>query len=111
MEDEHGRIDVALPQKVRRDQALMRRLHHRVVDLLFEKGRHHQFAADVEEYLSALSVDIVSDYVVDLLKECESPKAKSKQPNGKNDTRRAGSNGRLPPPNRPRGEKMSKEKR
>jgi hypothetical protein len=69
MEDDRGRINIALPEKVRRDQALMRRLHHRVVDLLADKGMLGHFAEDVEERLATLGAEIVSDFVAGLLKE------------------------------------------
>ena len=68
-EDNRGRIHVVLPDKVRRNYALMRRLHHRVVDLLAEKGMLDHFADDVEERLAALGPDIVSNFIADLLKE------------------------------------------
>jgi hypothetical protein len=69
MEDDRGRINVALPAEVRQNHALMHRLHHRVVDLLAEKGMLAFFADDVEERLASLSADIVSDFVAKLLKE------------------------------------------
>ena len=73
-EDNRGRIHVVLPDKVRRNYALMRRLHHRVVDLLAEKGMLDHFADDVEERLSSLSVKIVSDFVAKLLNEARPAK-------------------------------------
>ena len=74
MEDDRGRIHVVLPQEVRRNHAVMRQLHHRVVDLLAEKGMLSQFANDVEERLSSLSAKIVSDFVAKLLNEARPAK-------------------------------------
>jgi hypothetical protein len=68
-EDDRGRINVVLPDEVRRDRNLMRRLHHRVVDLLADKGILECFADDVEERLASLGAEIVSDFVADLLRE------------------------------------------
>jgi hypothetical protein len=93
-EDKQGRIDVILSPTIRQDHALMRRLHHRVVDLLAEKNMLDYFADDVEVRLAALSTDIVSDYVADLLKECETAAKKDRRPSAKG-ARGAGSNGPL----------------
>jgi hypothetical protein len=76
-EDEQGRINVMLPEAVREDRALMRWLHHRVVDLLAEKGLLGDFADDVEVRLSALGTDIVSDYVGELLTECQTARPRA----------------------------------
>lgn len=46
-------------------------LHHRVVDLLADRGLLDFLAHDVEERLALLSPDITSDYVADLLREGE----------------------------------------
>ena len=72
-EDEQGRIHVTLSAMVRHNRALMLRLHHRVVDLLAEKGILDCFTADVEKRLVALGPDIISDFVTDLLKEDQQP--------------------------------------
>ena len=91
-EDAQGRIEVILSATVRQDRALMVRLHHRVVDLLAEKGLLHDFADDVEERLAALGTDIISDFVADLLSEGQAVVKKAKAPSAKG-VRRAGSNG------------------
>ncbi|UCC30829.1 MAG: hypothetical protein JSU86_00850 [Phycisphaerales bacterium] len=70
-EDPQGRIQVMLPERMRKNQTLMLWLHHRVVDLLADKGLLDFLAHDVEERLALLSTDITSDYVADLLHEAE----------------------------------------
>ncbi|MCP4248939.1 MAG: hypothetical protein GY778_18000 [bacterium] len=70
-EDAKGRIDVILSATVRQNRELMVRLHHRVVDLLAEKGLIDYFADDVQERLTALGTDIISDFVADLTSEAE----------------------------------------
>jgi hypothetical protein len=72
-EDAEGRIDVTLSATIRQDRALMIRLHHRVVDLLAEKGMIDYFADELEERLAALGTDIISDFVADLTSEGEHP--------------------------------------
>ena len=93
-EDAQGRIEVILSATIRQDRALMVRLHHRVVDLLAEKGLLDDFADDVEERLAALGTDIISDFVADLLSESQAVVKKAKAPGAKS-ARRAGSNGAL----------------
>ena len=93
-EDAQGRIDVTLSATIRQNRALMVRLHHRVVDLLAEKGLLDYFADDVEERLAALGTDIISDFVADLLREAEAVVQQAKAPSAKG-IRRAGSNGPL----------------
>ena len=71
--NKHGHIDVTLPEDVIRDRALMLRLHHRVVDLLDENGMLGYFVDDVEERLVALAPGIISNFIIDLLKEDQQP--------------------------------------
>ena len=80
MEDDHGCINVVLPEKVRKNQVLMLRLHHRVVDLLHKNGILEFFTADVEERLAKLAPGILSDFITDLLKE--GPKRSQRCGNG-----------------------------
>ena len=68
-EDAEGRIDVVLSTTIRQDRALMVRLHHRVVDLLAEKGMIDYFTDELEGRLAALGTDIISDFVADLTSE------------------------------------------
>ncbi len=91
-EDAKGRIDVILSATIRQDRALMIRLHHRVVDLLAEKGMIDYFADDVEERLAALGTDIISDFVADLLSEGRAVLEKAKVQSAKG-VRHGGSNG------------------
>jgi hypothetical protein len=91
-EDAQGRIDVTLSETTVQNRALMLRLHHRVVDLLAEKGLLPYFADDVEARLAALGTDIISDYVADLLRDTEVVVKKAMKPSTKR-VRRAGSNG------------------
>ncbi len=78
-EDAKGRIDVILSATVRQNRDLMVRLHHRVVDLLAEKGLIDYFADDVQERLTALGTDIISDFVADLTSEAEAAMTEPQQ--------------------------------
>jgi hypothetical protein len=91
-ENAQGRIDVTLSETTVQNKALMVRLHHRVVDLLAEKGLLPYFADDVEARLAALGTDIISDYIADLLRDAEPVVKVGKKPRVKG-VRRAGSNG------------------
>ncbi len=93
-EDAQGRIEVILSATIRQDRALMVRLHHRVIDLLAENGLLDDFADDVQERLTALGADIISNYVADLLSDSQAAMQPAKKPRPRG-LRRAGSNGPL----------------
>ncbi len=76
-EDEEGGFKVRLPESVRGDLRVMRRLHHRVVDLMADIGLVKGLVHDVEARLSVLSFAIVGNYVTEMVREA---RASSKTP-------------------------------
>ena len=66
-EDSRGRLRVTLPHEIVQNRALMLWLHHRVLDLLNDNHLLEVVAKDVEQHFELLSVDIISDYIADLL--------------------------------------------
>ena len=92
-EDAKGRIEVILSATIRQNRALMVRLHHRVVDLLAEKGLLDYFADDVEERLAALGTDIISDFVADLTSEGNPPMTRPQQDIAVKESKESGDKG------------------
>ena len=84
-EDEKGCLDVTLPVALQQDRVLMRRLHHRVIDLLEEKDILPLLARTVEEQLAALSTDVLSDYIEELVNECRTSRKKPPKSETKNE--------------------------
>ena len=76
-EDDEGGIKVRLPESVRDDLRVMRRLHHRVVDFMADHGLLEGLVHDVEARLTVLSFAIVGDYVTEMVREA---KASAKTP-------------------------------
>ncbi len=70
-EDEEGGLKVRLPESVRGDLRVMRRLHHRVVDLMADIGLLEGLVHDVEARLTVLSFAIVGDYVTEMVREAK----------------------------------------
>lgn len=68
-EDDDGGIKVTLPDSVRGNLRLMRRIHHRVVDIMADYGFVDFLVHDVEARLGILSADITCDFVKDLIRE------------------------------------------
>ena len=63
---------MALPEKNRRDQTV-RRLAHRVVDLLADTGRYDSLAESVSANRGLRADDCVGEKVTDLLEESRAP--------------------------------------
>ncbi len=71
-EDEEGGIKVTLPESVRGNLALMRRLNHRVVDIIADRGFVEWLVHDVERRLAVLSADVMHDFTTALVREARS---------------------------------------
>ncbi len=89
-EDEEGGITVTLPESVRGNLGLMRRLNHRVVDIIADHGFVEWLVHDVERRLAVLSADVMHDFTKDLVREARA--APAAEPNAKR-TRRTTTNG------------------
>lgn len=70
-EDNKGGFKVTLPESVRTDLRVMRRLHHRVVDFMADHGLVKGLVHDVEMRLTVLSFAIVGDYVTEMVREAK----------------------------------------
>ena len=77
-EDEEGGIKVTLPESVRGNLGLMRRLNHRVVDIIADHGFVDWLVHDVERRLAVLSADVMFDLTTTLIREARAapPSAK-----------------------------------
>ena len=83
-EDEEGGITVTLPDSVRGNLALMRRLNHRVVDIIADYGFVDWLVHDVERRLAVLSTDVMCGFTTALVREArtatkQAGKAESKR--------------------------------
>ena len=76
-EDPAGGLTVTLAQSVRDNLPVMRGLHHRVVDVMADRGLVQCLVYDVETRLAALSEQIVGDFVTDLVREARAGARKS----------------------------------
>ncbi len=74
-EDEEGGIKVTLPESVRGNLGLMRRLNHRVVDIIADYGFVDWLVHDVESRLAVLSTDVMHDFTKALVREARSAPA------------------------------------
>ena len=64
-----GDCDVTLPDWVRNDVNMLRRLHHKVVDLLADNDHITWMIQDVEDRLGALGRDVIRETVSDMIAE------------------------------------------
>ena len=88
-EDKEDGIKVTLPESVRSNLRVMRRLHHRVGDFMADHGFVEGLVHDVERRLTVLSFAIVGDYVTDLVREARVATRKRKgSPAPKNGAKR-----------------------
>ena len=78
-EDEEGGLKVRLPESVRGDLRVMRRLHHRMVDFMADHGLLEGLVHDVEARLTVLSFAIVGDYVTEMVREARAATSKPKE--------------------------------
>lgn len=91
-EDEEGGIKVTLPESVRGNLGLMRRLNHRVVDIIADYGFVDWLVHDVEGRLAVLSTDVMHDFTKALVREARSAPPSAKP--AANRPRRTTTNGR-----------------
>ena len=69
VEDPNGGYTVKLPESVRDDLEIMRRVAHRMVDEVAERGLLNWLLHTVEENLGALTDDIIAEFVLNLISE------------------------------------------
>ena len=74
-----SRVRVNLPDSVRDNVRMLRRLHHLVVDIMADAGFVKTLADDAEMRLEVLSTDMAAHYVMDLLGQAYSPRRRSKK--------------------------------
>ena len=67
--DFNGDCNVALPDRVCKDVQALRRLHHRMVDLIADNGHTAWMISDIELCLGALADDLLRDAVRNLIAE------------------------------------------
>lgn len=70
---------MTLPECVHSNLCVMRWLHHRVVDLMADHGLVEWLVHDVEMRLRTLTLEVVDDYLTDLVREAKT--AASDYPN------------------------------
>ena len=70
-ENGQGRIKVVLHTLDYEDKQYLPWLFHRVIDLLHEKHLLSSFIGELEECIAALTTDVMSDYITDLLAEAK----------------------------------------
>ena len=91
-EDEEGGIKVTLPESVRGNLALMRRINHRIVDIIADHGFVDWLVHDVERRLAVLSTDVMYDFTTALVREARTATKQSEKAESKR-RRRVTSNG------------------
>ena len=72
-------VRVKLPEPVRDNLGMLRRLHNLMVDVTAGRGFVKTLADDAEMRLGVLSSDMAAHYVMDLLGEAYSPRRRSKK--------------------------------
>ncbi|UCC31156.1 MAG: hypothetical protein JSU86_02545 [Phycisphaerales bacterium] len=70
---------MTLPESVRGNPDMLRRLHHRIVDIVADGGFVETLANEAESRLGALSSHMAAEYVLDLLTEAHAWARKSKK--------------------------------
>ena len=65
----NGDCEVTLPDRVCNDVQALRRLHHRMVDLIADNGHTAWMISDIELCLGALADDLLRDAVRNLIAE------------------------------------------
>ena len=69
VEDPDGGYTVRLPDSVRDDLEIMRKVAHRMVDEVADRGLLSWLPHTVENNLGALTDDIIGDFVLNLVNE------------------------------------------
>ena len=82
-EDDEGGIKVTLPESVRGNLGLMRRLNHRVVDIIADYGFVDWLVHDVERRLTVLSADVMCDFTTALVRAARAAPPPSAAPAAK----------------------------
>ncbi len=77
---------VGLPKAVCKDVEVMRWLYHWVGDTMADRGYTDLLVIDVQARLASLTLDIVSDYVTELMKEAMAATKQSGQPQTSKET-------------------------
>ncbi len=72
-------VRVTLPEGVRGNLGMLRRLHHLMVDITADRGFVKNLADDAERRLEDLSSWMAADYVLDLVGQAYSPRRRSKK--------------------------------
>lgn len=67
--DFDGDCEVTLPDCVCKDVNALRRLHHRMVDLIADNGHTAWMISDIQLCLGALANDLLRDAIRDLIAE------------------------------------------
>ena len=75
---EDGDFKVVLDEHVKKDADVMHALHHRVIDLLVDASLLHRFDGDLDERLTALAPDIISDFIQHMVNDSRAAITKAK---------------------------------
>ncbi|UCC31518.1 MAG: hypothetical protein JSU86_04420 [Phycisphaerales bacterium] len=82
VEDPNGGYAVKLPKSVRNDLEMMRKVAHRMVDEVAERGLLSWLLETVEENLGTLTDDIIGEFVLKLVNEATGKKEAPANPLG-----------------------------
>lgn len=82
VEDRDGGYAVKLPESVGDDLEVMRKVAHRMVDEVADRGLLGWLLHTVEENLGALADDIIGEFVLSLVNEATGKKEVPAQPVG-----------------------------
>ena len=82
VEDPDGGYTVKLPDSVRDDLEIMRKVAHRMVDEVADRGLFSWLAHTVENNLATLTDDIIGEFVLNLVNEATGKKEVPAKPVG-----------------------------
>jgi hypothetical protein len=83
VEDPNGGYDVQLPKCVRNDLEMMRKVAHRMVDEVADRGLSSWLLETVEGNLGNLTDDIIGEFVLKLVNEATGKKEVPANPVGR----------------------------
>ena len=72
--ESEGSIEIQFSRELQKEPETIRRLAHRVVDLLADSGRYVSLAQDVASDLACIADDVVVKHMTDLIHEARAPR-------------------------------------